>query len=469
MVFSSIPFLYYFLPIVLIAYFLVPRKAKNYVLLLASLFFYFYGEQLLVLLMLSSALVDYSMARIIEKFRDNKIIPKIALAFTLLFDLGVLCYFKYVDFFISNFNAVFGMEIPLLKIALPLGISFYTFQTLSYVLDVYRGDVEAQKNFFTYATYLTLFPQLVAGPIVRYKTVAHELLYREHSVSKFSQGVFRFSIGMGKKIMIANMLGEFVNAFSSIQNPTVLLCWLFAAAYSLQIYFDFSGYSDMAIGLGKMFGFEFNENFDHPYTSKSISEFWRRWHMSLGSWFRDYIYIPLGGNRVKFPRWLLNVFVVWFATGLWHGASWNFVLWGVYFGVFLVLEKLFLGNLLKKLPGFVSNAYVIIVVFVSFVMFGCMDYLGGFNQGLQHIASMFGFGGLPFASTNTLYYLRDYAVVLVLAIIGSTPFVKNLANKVVEKYPIAKWAQPVIVVLIFLLCTAELSDASFNPFLYFNF
>ncbi|MBR2070729.1 MAG: MBOAT family protein, partial [Clostridia bacterium] len=398
MVFSSIPFLYYFLPVVILVYFLVPRKAKNYVLLLSSLFFYFYGEQLLVLLMLTTALVDYTMARIIEKFRDSKIIPKLALGFSLLFDLGMLCYFKYVDFFISNFNAVFGMEIPLLNIALPIGISFYTFQTLSYVIDVYRGEVEAQKNFFHYATYLTLFPQLVAGPIVRYKTVAHELLYREHTISKFSEGVFRFSIGLGKKIMIANMLGEFVNSFQNIANPTVVLCWLFALAYGMQIYFDFSGYSDMAIGLGKIFGFEFNENFDHPYMSKSVSEFWRRWHMSLGSWFRDYIYIPLGGNRVKFPRWLLNVFIVWFTTGLWHGASWNFVIWGVYFGVFLVLEKLFLAKWLKKAPGFVSHIYVIVVVFISFVIFGCNDYLGGFANGMQHIANMFGFGGIPFVS-----------------------------------------------------------------------
>ena len=359
MVFSSIPFLYYFLPAVLLLYFIAPRKIKNYVLLAFSLFFYFYGEKKLVFLMVFTAMWDYLCSLSIDFFRrrNNKVMPKVSLVLSLLVDLGLLCYFKYTDFFISNINAIVGTNIPLLKVALPIGISFYTFQSLSYTIDVYRGKVPVQKNPFTYATYLTLFPQLVAGPIVRYSTVVDELDNRKHSFEKFSQGAFRFCVGLAKKVLIANVIGEFCSKFSAMGEKTVVLYWFYAIAYSLQIYFDFSGYSDMAIGLGKIFGFEFCENFNYPYISKTISEFWRRWHMSLGSWFRDYIYIPLGGNRVKFGRWIFNIFVVWFITGFWHGAGWNFILWGLFFSVLLVLEKLFLKKWLDKLPAVFSHIY----------------------------------------------------------------------------------------------------------------
>ena len=471
MVFSSIPFLYYFLPAVLLLYFIAPRKIKNYVLLAFSLFFYFYGEKKLVFLMVFTAMWDYLCSLSIDFFRrrNNKIMPKVSLVLSLLVDLGLLCYFKYTDFFISNINAIVGTNIPLLKVALPIGISFYTFQSLSYTIDVYRGKVPVQKNPFTYATYLTLFPQLVAGPIVRYSTVVDELDNRKHSFEKFSQGAFRFCVGLAKKVLIANVIGEFCSKFSAIGEKTVVLYWFYAIAYSLQIYFDFSGYSDMAIGLGKIFGFEFCENFNYPYISKTISEFWRLWHMSLGSWFRDYIYIPLGGNRVKFGRWIFNIFVVWFVTGFWHGAGWNFIVWGLFFGVLLVLEKLFLKKWLDKIPAVFSHIYVLLAVMISFVIFSSKDNLGGFSQGLQHIGAMFGGAGVKFCSSETLYYLRDYAVVLLAGIVGSTPLMKNTAKKLCEKWKPIEYAAPFIVAGILIICTGELVDSTFNPFLYFNF
>lgn len=471
MVFSSIPFLYYFFPAVLVLYFIAPRRVKNYVLLLAGIVFYFYGEQRLVLLMLFTALWDYGCAMLITltRAKDKKVWPRVGLIASIVMDVGILCYFKYTDFFITNINAIAGTKIPLLGIALPIGISFYTFQSMSYVIDVYRDKVKAVKNPFTYATYLTLFPQLIAGPIVRFETVAAELENRTHSFDKISSGAMRFTVGMAKKILIANVLGEFCANFSSVSEKTVVLCWLYAIAYSLQIYFDFSGYSDMAIGLGRILGFEFCENFDYPYISKSVTEFWRRWHMSLGQWFRDYIYIPLGGSRNGTARWLLSVFTVWFVTGMWHGAGWNFIIWGLFFGVLLVLEKLFLRKFFDKIPRVFSHIYTLLAVAVSFVIFSCTENLGGFSAGLSHIASMFGFGGLPFIASSTLYYLRDYAFVIVLGVIGSTPLVRNTCRKLCDKFTVANLATPVAMAAMILLCVCELSDATFNPFLYFNF
>lgn len=472
MVFSSIPFLFYFFAAVLVLYFAVPRQLKNYVLLLAGVFFYFYGEQRLVLLMLFTAFWDYACAMFISVTRSktqSKLWPRVGMIASIVVDVGILCYFKYTDFFIKNINAIAGTDIPLLKIALPIGISFYTFQSMSYVIDVYRGDVKAVKNPFTYATYLTLFPQLIAGPIVRFETVADELEHRTHSFDKIASGAMRFAVGMAKKILIANVLGEFCADFAALPEKTVVLCWLYAITYSLQIYFDFSGYSDMAIGLGKILGFTFCENFDYPYISRSITEFWRRWHMSLGQWFRDYIYIPLGGSRNGTARWLLSVFTVWFVTGMWHGAGWNFIIWGLFFGVLLVLEKLFLRKFFAKIPAVFSHIYTLVAVIISFVIFSCTENLGGFSEGLAHIGAMFGFGGLPFISQSTLYYLRDYAFVIVLGIIGSTPLVRNTCRKLCEKYPVANLAQPIAMAGMILLCVCELSDATFNPFLYFNF
>ena len=471
MVFSSIPFLYYFFPAVLVLYFIAPRRVKNYVLLLAGIVFYFYGEQRLVLLMLFTALWDYGCAMFITltRAKDKKVWPRVGLIASIVMDVGILCYFKYTDFFITNINAIAGTKIPLLGIALPIGISFYTFQSMSYVIDVYRDKVKAVKNPFTYATYLTLFPQLIAGPIVRFETVAAELENRTHSFEKISAGAMRFTVGMAKKILIANVLGEFCANFSKVPEKTVVLCWLYAIAYSLQIYFDFSGYSDMAIGLGKILGFTFCENFDYPYISKSVTEFWRRWHMSLGQWFRDYIYIPLGGSRNGTARWLLSVFTVWFVTGMWHGAGWNFIVWGLFFGVLLVLEKLFLRKFFDKIPTVFSHIYTLLAVAVSFVIFSCTENLGGFSAGLSHIASMFGFGGLPFMASSTLYYLRDYAFVIVLGVIGSTPLVRNTCRKLCDKFTVANLATPVAMAAMIMLCVCELSDATFNPFLYFNF
>lgn len=450
---------------------MVPRRVKNYVLLLAGTVFYFYGEQRLVLLMLFTALWDYGCAMFITltRAKGKKVWPRVGLIASIVMDVGILCYFKYTDFFISNINAIAGTKIPLLGIALPIGISFYTFQSMSYVIDVYRDKVRAVKNPFTYATYLTLYPQLIAGPIVRFETVASELEYRTHSFDKISSGAMRFTIGMAKKILIANILGEFCASFASITDKTVVLCWLYAIAYSLQIYFDFSGYSDMAIGIGRIFGFSFCENFDYPYISRSVTEFWRRWHMSLGQWFRDYIYIPLGGSRRGTARWLLSVFTVWFVTGMWHGAGWNFIIWGLFFGVLLVLEKLFLRKLFDKIPTVFSHIYTLLAVAVSFVIFSCTEYLGGFSAGLSHIASMFGFGGLPFMASSTLYYLRDYAFVIALGVVGSTPLVRNTCRKLCDKFTVANLATPVAMAAMIMLCVCELSDATFNPFLYFNF
>jgi len=461
MLFSSIPFLYYYLPAVVILYFAVPFRLKNTVLLLASLIFYAWGEPKYVILMVATILLFYFCGIAIGKAQTQKM-KKFWLFVSVVVSLGLLAVFKYADFFLGSFNSLTGASIPLLKLALPIGISFYTFQSLSYTIDVYRGNTEVQTDLIAFAAYVVLFPQLIAGPIVRYTDVARELKQREHSWDRFTLGLRRFLIGLAKKILIANQLGELTDIFRQAGEPSVLFYWMYAIAFTLHIYFDFSGYSDMAIGLGKIFGFNFPENFNYPYLSKSIGEFWRRWHMTLGGWFRDYVYIPMGGNRVKPLRWVLNTLTVWMLTGLWHGASWNFVLWGLLYAVFLLAEKWIPA--LKKLPGILSHIYVMLIVILGFVLFNAADL----SQAVGDLAGMFGLTGLPFADSPTLYYLRSYGVVFILAIFGATPLMKNLALKV-EKKPVASVLEPVVMILLLVLATAYLVDGSFNPFLYFRF
>lgn len=467
MLFSSIPFLFYFLPCVLILYLIAPKCLKNTVLLLSSLVFYAWGEPRYVIWMLLAITLGYIFGLLIERFKEKKRISKLFMILSVASSLAMLGYFKYVDFFIGNFNAITGLSVPLLKIALPIGISFYTFQILSYTVDVYRGDVAAQKNPIDLAAYVALFPQLIAGPIVRYSDVAEQLKSRTHTFEKTALGARRFMIGLGKKILIANILGELCDTFRASDDKSVLFFWLYAVAYSLHIYFDFSGYSDMAIGLGKIFGFDFLENFNYPYISASITEFWRRWHMSLGSWFRDYVYIPLGGNRVSRLRHLFNIFVVWMLTGFWHGAAWNFIVWGLFFAVLLMVEKLCLLKYLKK-SRVLSHIYVVILIIISFVIFDASSM----GQAFSYIGSMFGAGGYPLVSTEFLYYFRSYGVVLILGIIGATPLPKKLWNRIAATNigsNIMTFAEPIALSALLLCCSAYLVDGSYNPFLYFRF
>lgn len=465
MLFSSIPFLFYFLPVVLILYFLAPNKLKNSVLLLSSLFFYGWGEPIYLFLMIATIIVFYFCGMFIGKSESQKV-KKIWLIISIISSISVLCVFKYADFFIDSFNSITGLSIPLLKIALPIGISFYTFQCLSYTIDVYKGDVEYQKDIISFGAYVVLFPQLIAGPIVRYSDVAMELNDRVHSFDKFTIGIRRFIIGLSKKVLIANQLGEFVNIFRTMDEPSIIMHWLYALAFSLHIYFDFSGYSDMAIGLGKIFGFNFIENFNYPYTSKSVSEFWRRWHMSLGSWFRDYVYIPLGGNRVSKSRWVFNVLVVWMLTGLWHGASWNFVLWGLLFAIALLMEKFLPG--LQKMPNIFKRCYTLGVVMIGFILFNATDL----SQACSDFYNMFNINGLPFINSEAYYYFKSYFVVFTVAIIGATPFMKNTVEKWYSRKvwgDIVTFLEPVVVLILLVVCSAYLIDGSFNPFLYFRF
>ena len=462
MLFSGIPFLYYFLPAVLILYFAVPRKLKNSVLLVFSLLFYAWGEPKYIILMLISIASGYILGLLIEKFHD-KFLSKLFLALSVIISIGFLAYFKYADFFISNFNSITGISLPLLKIALPIGISFYTFQILSYTIDVYRKDVPAQKNPITLATYIALFPQLIAGPIVRYSDVCDQLDNRTHSLSMTASGVSRFICGLSKKVLIANALGELCDIFRASNEKTVLFYWIYAISFCLHIYFDFSGYSDMAIGLGSIFGFNFIENFNYPYISKSIREFWRRWHISLGSWFRDYVYIPMGGNRVSKLRWFFNIFTVWLLTGFWHGAAWNFIVWGLYFAVFLIFEKLFLSKLLKKAKWF-THVYVLFFVMISFVIFNATNL----TEAMQYIGGLFGANTPAFISEETIYYFKSYAVILILAIIGATPLPKKIFDKVKDTKVISA-IHPIVLTVLLIMITAYLVDGSFNPFLYFRF
>ena len=465
MLFSSIPFLFYFLPAVLILYFLVPRCLKNTVLLVFSLAFYAWGEPMYVFLMLATILLFFLCGLAIDRAK-TKGWKQCWLVVSIVISLGFLAIFKYADFFVDSFNGVTGLSVPLLRLALPIGISFYTFQSLSYTVDLYRGEAEVQKNPINFAAYVVLFPQLIAGPIVRYVDVARELDNRNHSWEKISLGARRFLVGLSKKILIANCFGELTEIFRASSEKSVLFYWMYAIGFTLHIYFDFSGYSDMAIGLGKIFGFHFLENFNYPYLSKSVSEFWRRWHMSLGSWFRDYVYIPLGGNRVKKARWVFNVLVVWLLTGLWHGAAWNFVLWGLLYAAFLLIER-FVPQL-QKLPSVIRWGYTMLIVVLGFVLFNAADV----RQAGQDLAGMFGFGGLKLVTTETLYYLRSYAVVFVVGFFAATPFARDQLTKLAAGEKTGKWVavlEPAVLIGMLLLCTAYLVDGSFNPFLYFRF
>ena len=465
MLFSSITFLYCFLPCVLLMYFVAPDRMKNLVLLLSSLFFYGWGEPKFLVFMLVSVTQSYIAALLIERFFKTKI-AKLAFVLSAVASLGLLAYCKYADFFIENFNVLTGLSVPLLKVALPVGISFYTFQILSYVIDVYRGDVPAQRNFIDLAMYIAMFPQLIAGPIVRYSDIAKSLKGRKTTVEDASMGMVRFSVGLAKKILLANSAALIVSEFKAFSEKTVLFYWLYAAAYMLHIYFDFSGYSDMAIGLGRIFGFRFSENFNYPYISASITEFWRRWHISLGGWFRDYLYIPLGGNRVKPIRHIFNIVVVWAATGFWHGASWNFILWGLLYAGLLLFEKYVLPPKFRfAVP---MHIYTLLFLVLGFVLFDSASV----GEALQYFKAMFGLAGIPAANTASLYYLRSNLVLLLVAVIGATPIPKRIYEKIGETAVggrILAVLTPSAAVASVAVCTAYLIDGSFNPFVYFRF
>ena len=467
MLFSSIPFLYTFLPCVLILYFLVPGWLKNTVLLLSSLFFYAWGEPRFVVFMVIAIVQGYVFGLLAEKFRDRPKRAKLCLWASAVVSLGLLGYCKYADFFISGFNTLTGLSLPLLHVALPIGISFYTFQILSYVIDVYRGDVTAQRNLIDLAAYVAMFPQLIAGPIVRYADIAPQLKRRTHTLADAAYGARRFILGLSKKVLLANVLYELISAYKSAANVSVLFVWLYAAAYVLHLYFDFSGYSDMAIGLGRIFGFHFIENFNYPYISASVTEFWRRWHMSLGSWFRDYVYIPLGGNRVSKAKWFRNIFIVWLLTGLWHGAAWTFILWGLFFAVFLTAEKLWYGRALAKTRVF-KHIYVLLLVVVSFVLFDANSV----GEAAATIGGLFGAAGVSAVNPISRYYLRSFAAVFLIGIVGATPLPKRIVEQLGSTRAGAMAVdvlEPLVLVSVLAVSTGYLVDGSFNPFLYFRF
>ncbi len=464
MVFSSITFLYYFLPICFLLYFLIPNKYRNKVLLLCSLFFYFYGESKYILVLIFSCIFNHYMAVLINKSKEKR---KLLLIITMIIDFGMLFYFKYFNFVLNNINNLFKTNIAFLEIVLPIGISFFTFQAASYVIDVYKKEVKPAKNVFDFATYLTLFPQLIAGPIVRYETVEKELKTRKHSYEQIANGLRRFLIGLGKKVLIANLLGALCNELNALPNTSLLSYWLEIIAYTFQIYYDFSGYSDMAIGLGQIFGFHFLENFNYPLISKSITEFWRRWHMSLSTWFRDYIYIPLGGNKKGKRKQIQNILIVWLTTGLWHGASWNFILWGLYFAILLLLEKFVCKNFLDKHPIF-AHVSTFILILMSFVIFQ-FESLTEINTFFQNLINL---NHLPLTNIETIFYLKNYLVILLIAIIGMGPWMKNLYHKINNHFigkKVLIILEPIALMILLFVITGFIIDDSYNPFLYFRF
>ena len=473
MIFSSLLFLFRFLPAVLVLYYLAPRPLRNLVLLLCSLVFYAWGDPVYIILMIVSILVSYTGGILVDRFKTQgkRRAARAALLGSSVVSLSLLGFFKYADFVIGTVNSLTGAGIDLLKIALPIGISFYTFQTMSYTIDVYRGEAKVQKNLISFGAYVTMFPQLIAGPIVQYKTIDRQLRTRKETAGQFAYGIHRFMIGLGKKVLLANNAGVLWDTISSmehIQIP-VVMSWMGLAAYTFQLYFDFSAYSDMAIGLGHMFGFRFLENFNYPYISKSITEFWRRWHISLSTWFRDYVYIPLGGNRVGVWKHIRNILVVWMLTGIWHGASWNFVLWGIYYGILLLIEKFVIGKYLKKLPGVFQHIYCMFFVMLGWNLFVFDDM----SAGISFARALFGTYGAGFCSRETLYLLYNNAVLLVLLILGSTQLPARAGNwicaKLRGKETLLTIVKNVFYVAIFLLSVAWLVDASYNPFLYFRF
>lgn len=468
MVFSSMSFLFAFLPLVLILYYVSPMKVKNIILLTSGIIFYAWGEPIYVLVMLLSVLVDYSAGLMMEKYDNNKKVRLACLICSLVINIGLLSIFKYSSFIVNNINAFFGTAIPDPDLPLPVGISFFTFQSMSYTIDLYMRKISVQRNIVSFTSYVTLFPQIVAGPIVRYIDVAKEIDSREIKYDMVASGIGIFIKGLAKKVLLANNIGAVWVTVKAIEatNLSPLTAWIGILAFTFQIYYDFSGYSDMAIGLGKMLGFNFPINFDHPYTSKSISEFWRRWHITLGSWFRSYVYIPLGGNRCSKPRLFRNLLITWFLTGLWHGASWNFVLWGLYFGALIILERFVLGKYLKNLPDFFQWLYSFVLVVFGWVFFemSSLEKIGLFFK------AMFGLNGAPFANQQSVYLLASNIVMFVLCAVGSTNLLKRLVRPALKRSPNAMGTVKVLCeILLFAVCICYLVTSAYNPFLYFNF
>lgn len=473
MVFSSLLFLFRFLPAILLVYYIVPHRFRNLVLLIFSLAFYAWGEPIYIILMLASILISYTGGILVHRFKqtEKRNAARATLILSCAAGLSLLAFFKYAEFAVETVNNLTGAGITMRHIALPIGISFYTFQTLSYTIDVYRGEAAVQKNLISFGTYVTMFPQLIAGPIVQYKTIDTQLRTRTETAEQFAEGIHRFMIGLGKKVLIANNAGELWNTIqaSPYSEVPMLTAWMGLAAYTFQIYFDFSAYSDMAIGLGAMFGFRFLENFNYPYISKSITEFWRRWHISLGTWFREYVYIPLGGNRVGRWRHIRNILIVWLLTGIWHGASWNFLIWGVYYGVLLLAEKFIFGKYLKKLPALFLHIYCMFFVMLGWNLFAFPDM----GRGIEFLKSLFGLYGQGFLNTETVYLLYNNAALLILCIFGSTQFPQKIGKwlsvKLARKEIVLSLVKNTFYTGIFLLSVAWLVDATFNPFLYFRF
>ena len=468
MVFSSIIFMFTFLPLSLLLYYIMPRKFKNLMLLMISLVFYAWGEPVYVLLMIFTIVFDYIMALIIDSNREDKVKSKVIFIGTIGVNLLILGFFKYYGFLIDNINLLFNLNIQYTNLALPIGISFYTFQTLSYVVDVYLDKVKVQKSLISFALYVTMFPQLVAGPIVKYSDIDYQLTNRKESINKFGQGVDRFIIGLGKKVLLANNIGIIWTTIQgmNIDSISVLTSWIGIIAYTFQIYFDFSGYSDMAIGLGNMFGFEFIENFNYPYISTSISEFWRRWHISLGTWFREYVYIPLGGNRVSTLKHIRNLFVVWLLTGLWHGASWNFVVWGLYYGFILFMEKIILHKVLSKTPKFIKHIYTMLLVMIGWVLFGSVDL----TSALEYLKVMFGLSGNALVDNSAIYYLYTNIKLLIILTLCSTPIISIIFRQIIKKGKSVGILFAVSInIIIILISIAYLVNETYNPFLYFRF
>lgn len=467
MLFSSVTFIFYFLPITFILYYMVPNKAKNYILLLVSMIFYAWGGLLYFPLLIVSIMMNYIFGLNIEKYKDNKQKSKIVLICSIIFNILFLGVFKYSNFIVDNINIFFNTSFNIPTIELPIGISFYTFQAMSYVIDVYRKDGKVQKNIFYLALYISMFPQLVAGPIVRYETVDKQIEKRSYSFDKFNLGLERVVKGLFKKVIISNTIGELASIIYGLPyaEMTVATAWIGAIAYTFQIYFDFSGYSDMAIGLGKMLGFDFLENFNYPYISKSVSEFWRRWHISLGSWFKDYVYIPLGGSRNGSVKLYRNLAIVWLITGVWHGASWNFILWGVYFGVFIILERAFLQNILNKLPNVIQHIYLMIIVIFGWVLFSQEDIAST----IEYIKVMLGLGNYKIINDYTVFYIKEYWIIICIAIVSSIPILQQIKNLDIKIRKIIDLTRPIVIILSFTLVTIYLLNSTFNPFIYFNF
>lgn len=461
MLFSSLLFLFLFLPAVLTLYYCSPKRMRNGILFLMSLLFYAWGEPIYIVIMLISTFTDYSFGLLLDKPKLSSLKRKWVVACSMIVNLTLLSFFKYADFLIGNINMIFHTEIPLTDLPLPIGISFYTFQSMSYIIDVYRGTTKAQRNWLDFGTYIALFPQLVAGPIVKYNTISEQLRNRRESISMFAEGVSRFIVGLAKKVLLANNIGMLWDTISSsnIETLPILTAWLGIIAFAFQIYFDFSGYSDMAIGLGLMFGFRFNENFNKPYIAQSITDFWRRWHMSLSSWFRDYVYIPLGGNRQGLSKQIRNILIVWLLTGFWHGASWNFILWGLYFGVILIFEKWFGLQLLTRLPRVVRHIYAILLILVGWVLFAFEEA----SQIFSYFGAMTGLNQQTLWNTDTVYFFYTNAFLSVILVIASIPF------KRWDKTTKLTLSHMILYGVLFLLSIAYLVDASFNPFLYFRF